>query len=95
VAPLLPDRVLLDRVAQRDATALVELQRRHAGSLYALAYGILMDAERAERVVAEAFEQVWYSAEPLARRRSGPAMWLRQRVKERARSIRGARTTAA
>lgn len=94
MSPLLPDRLLLDRVARRDATALVELQRRHAGSLYALAYGILMDAERAERVVAETFEQVWYGAEPLSRR-SGPAAWLRQQVKDRARSIRGARTTAA
>ena len=95
VTPLLPDRVLLERLARRDATALVELQRRHATSLYALAYGILMDAERAERVVAEAFEQVWFAAEPLRRRRSGPAAWLRQQVTERARSLRGARKTVA
>jgi DNA-directed RNA polymerase specialized sigma24 family protein len=95
VAPLLPDRVLLDRLVRRDATALVELQRRHTGSLYALAYGILMDAVRAERVVAEAFERVWYAAEPLSRRRMGPAAWLRQQVKERSRSLRGAQTTAA
>jgi hypothetical protein len=95
VTPLLPDRSLLEGLARRDATALVELQRRHAGSLYALAYGILMDAERAERVVAEAFEQVWYAAEPLSRRRSGPVVWLRQQVKERARLLRGAQTTAA
>lgn len=95
VSPLLPDRILLERLARRDGTALLELQRRHAASLYALAYGILMDAERAERVVAEAFEQVWYAAEPLSRRRSGPAVWLRQQVKERARAIRGTHTTAA
>ena len=40
---VVPDAALLRRMAQHDATALVELQRRYGGSLYALVYGILID----------------------------------------------------
>jgi RNA polymerase sigma-70 factor (ECF subfamily) len=86
----IPDQVLLNRVAGRDATALIELQRRHGPSLYALVYGILMDAERAERVVAEVFEQVWHAAGLLIQRRHGANFWLREAAKERARANRAA-----
>ncbi len=86
----IPDQVLLDRMAGHDATALIELQRRHGPSLYALVYSILMDAERAERVVAEVFEQVWHGAELLIRRRHGADAWLRETAKERARATRAA-----
>ncbi len=83
-----PDAVLLRRMAGRDATALVELERRHGPSLYALVYGILMDAERAERLVAEIFEQVWHAAELLSERHRGAYSWLRQAARERARKDR-------
>ena len=86
----IPDQVLLNRVAGRDATALVELQRRHGPSLYALVYSMLMDAERAERVVAEVFEQVWHAAGLLIQRRRGADSWLRETAKERARVVRAA-----
>ena len=43
--PIVADVVLMRRLAQRDSTALVELQCRHRGSLYAQVYGILMDAD--------------------------------------------------
>ena len=78
------DAALLQRMAQRDTTALVELQRRYGGSLYALVYGILMDAERAERLVADVFEQAWHAAELLSQRHRGAHSWLRQAAKERA-----------
>ena len=81
---LVPDAALLRRMAQRDATALVELQRRYGGSLYALVYGILMDPERAERLVADVFEQVWHAAELLSQRHRGADAWLRQAARERA-----------
>lgn len=86
----LPDAALIDRMARRDATALIELERRHGPSLYALVYGILMDADRAERVVAEVFEQVWHAASLLTRRHRGAYAWLQQAAKERARLHRAA-----
>ncbi len=86
----LPDQVLLHRMAGRDATALTELQRRHGPSLYALVYGMLMDADRAERVVAEVFEQVWHAAGLLIQRRHRAHSWLRETAKERARATRAA-----
>ena len=80
----LPDAVLVHRMARRDATALIELQRRYGSSLYALVYGILMDPERAERLVADVFEQVWQGAELLNQRHHGAYAWLRQAASERA-----------
>ena len=84
------DAALLGRMARRDATALVELRRRHWGSLYAQVYGIVMDATRAERVVAEVFEQVWYRAAWMSQRRSGALTWLRDLAREIARADRAA-----
>ncbi len=80
----IPDAVLVHRMARRDATALIELERRYGSSLYALVYGILMDPERAERLVSDVFEQVWHAAELLNRRHRGAYAWLRQAARERA-----------
>src|SRR3989442_8151513 len=60
--PLVADAVLMHRLAQRDSAALIELERRHRSSLYAQAYGILTDAVSAERVVRDAFAQLWFAA---------------------------------
>lgn len=60
--PVVSDAVLMSRLARRDSTALVELERRHRGSLYAQAYAIVMDAGLAERVVRDAFTQLWFEA---------------------------------
>jgi RNA polymerase sigma-70 factor (ECF subfamily) len=79
-----PDAVLVNRMARRDSTALIELQRRHGPSLYALVYGILMDPERADRLVAEVFEQAWHAAELLTERHRGAYAWLQQAARERA-----------
>lgn len=84
-----PDAVLVRRMAQRDATALVELQGRYNASLYALVYGILMDADRAQRLVEEVFEQAWHAAELLSQRHRAQS-WLRQLAKERALKHRAA-----
>lgn len=56
------DSVLMTRLARRDSTALVELERRHRSSLYAQAFSILMDAVAAERVVRDTFSQLWFEA---------------------------------
>ncbi|HEV8263556.1 MAG TPA: hypothetical protein VGQ06_01310 [Gemmatimonadales bacterium] len=86
----IPDQVLLHRMASRDATALIELQRRHSTSIYALVYGIMMDADLANRVVTEVFEQVWQAAALLSQQRRGASTWLRQLATERARAHRAA-----
>jgi DNA-directed RNA polymerase specialized sigma24 family protein len=77
----------MDRLAQRDSTALVELERRHRGSLYAQAYGILMDAVSAERVVRDTFSQLWFAAARHTGTRS-PAALLRDMARELARAER-------
>jgi len=80
----------MDRMARRDATALIELQRRHWASLYAQVYGILMDAPRSDRVVAQVFEQVWHAAARLSQRHRGAFPWLRHVARELARADRAA-----
>ena len=77
----------MNRLAQRDSTALIELERRHRGSLYAQAYGILMDAVSAERVVRDAFAQLWFAAADYTGQRS-PLVLLRDMARELARAER-------
>ncbi len=90
-APPVADSVLMDRLARRDSTALVELERRHRGSLYAQAYGIVMDAGSAERVVRDAFSQLWFAAATISR--GGQSVWalLRDMARELARAERALR----
>src|SRR5260221_3192769 len=59
---LVADRHLLDAVARGDADALRALYQRHGTSLYALAYGMLVDPGDAEEVVAETFAHLWRTA---------------------------------
>ena len=87
--PPVADADLLQRVVQRDATALIELERRHRPSLYAQVYGILMDSTLAEGVVREVFAQLWFVADRLVVRRSLWS-WLRMLAKDLARGRAGA-----
>jgi hypothetical protein len=88
-----PDAVLMTRIARRDSTALVELERRHHSSLYAQAYGILMDAGAAERVVRDSFSQLWFDAPEYS---IMPAAWdlLRDMTRELARAEQALRANA-
>ena len=92
--PVVADAVLMRRVAQRDSTALIELERRHRGSLYAQAYGILTDTVSAERVVRDAFAQLWFAAASYTGRLS-PWTLLRDMAKELARAERARRESHA
>jgi DNA-directed RNA polymerase specialized sigma24 family protein len=87
------DSVLMTRLAKRDSTALVELERRHRSSLYAQAYAILMDAGAAERVVRDTFSQLWFDAPEYS---IMPAAWdlLRDMTRELARAEQALRATA-
>src|SRR5687767_8214931 len=88
-----PDAVLMTRVAKRDSTALVELERRHRSSLYAQAYAILMDAGAAERVVRDTFSQLWFDVPEYT---IMPAAWdlLRGIARELARAEQALRSNA-
>lgn len=83
-----PDAALVRRMAQRDATALIELERRYASSLYAQVYAIVIDRERAERVVARAFEQIWHAAVRVHGGTAGALTWLQRAASELARAER-------
>jgi hypothetical protein len=87
--PIVADSELMRRLAQRDSSALVELERRHRGSLYAMAYGTLMDAGAAERVVRDAFAQLCLEAIHHSKRR--PLNLLRDLTRELARAERALR----
>ena len=83
--PPVADADLLKRIVQQDSTALIELERRHHASLYAQAYGILMDSGLAERVVREVFAELWYAAGRFVVRRT-LWNWLREMAKDLARA---------
>ena|SRR5205823_4098069 len=90
--PLVSDAILMQRLAQRDSTALVELERRHRGSLYAQVYGILMDSTQAERVVRDVFAQIWHAAARFTGTRSAWS-WLRETATDLARAERASHDT--
>lgn len=79
------DAVLMTRLAKRDSTALVELERRHRSSLYAQAYGVLVDAVAADRVVRDVFSQLWLEA-PLYTGAQSVSSLLRDMTHELARA---------
>lgn len=88
-APLTPDRVLIQQIAGGDSTAAQQLYRRHSGSLYALAYGVLMDSEQAEMVVGETFHHAWRRANEFDPAAGAAYSWLAQiaRACARARAL--------
>lgn len=56
-AAVVPDQILLWGMSHGSPEAGGELRRRHAKSLYALAYGVLWDSDLADSVVRQVFEQ--------------------------------------
>lgn len=89
----LPDSALVRRMADRDATALIELQRRYRGSVYARVYGLIWDAERADRIVTTVFEQLWHAAGRLNARGQRALGWLQRTATELARADQIEQTT--
>src|SRR5437773_12350358 len=83
--PILSDAELFRRLARRDSTALIEVERRRWSSLYAQVYGMLVASSLAERVGREVFTQLWLAAERFPLRRSLWA-WLREMARELARA---------
>src|SRR6516164_3968950 len=51
----LPDLLLIERARAGESQAIEALIRRYSGRLYRVAYSVLLDAQRSEAVVLEAF----------------------------------------
>lgn len=75
---------LLDRVAQRDETALKSLYDLTSGKLYGLALRVLERHEWAEDALQETFLQIWRSAPDYRASLSPPMAWMGLIVRSRA-----------
>jgi RNA polymerase sigma-70 factor, ECF subfamily len=78
------DEAVLNRLAQRDESALAELYDRHGRTAFALAHRMVGDAETAEEVVQEAFLAIWRRAETYRQERGAVRSWLLAVVRNRA-----------
>jgi len=81
----------LARAAAGHADAFSQLRNRHSMSLYALAYGIVIDAVDAQEIVDATFAEAWLKAS-----RYGPAngpvhAWLADIARSRAQAVVRAR----
>jgi RNA polymerase sigma factor (sigma-70 family) len=85
------ERVLVERIAQQDQTALSELYDRYARIIYSTAYKSLCSIEEAEEVVLDVFAQVWRNAAGYDMSKARVDTWLfmmtRSRVLDRLRSM--------
>lgn len=84
---------LIERIAQRDESALKALYDLTARKLYGLSLRVVGNAERAEDVLQESFLQVWRSAADYRASLSPPMAWLALIV--RSRSLDNLRRRAA
>ena len=66
---------LIARIAKGDDAAFVELYKRFAGSLYAMAQRMLEDTKEAEDALQEGFTYIWRKAATYDPARSSPFAW--------------------
>ena len=78
------DRLLLERIARRDQTAVAELYDRHCRVLYGIALRILRSASDAEDVLQDVFVRVWTRADSYDERLGAPGAWLTRIARNRA-----------
>ena len=60
--PRASDAALVDRIMQRDETALAALYDRYAGMLSSVLNRILRDTQAAEEILQDIFYQLWANA---------------------------------
>jgi RNA polymerase sigma-70 factor, ECF subfamily len=84
---IVTDLSLVARVRRGDGMARMELQRRHAESLYALAYAVLGDPEASDGVVTETFDRVARRASEYNPAFGSVFSWLKAMARVRATSI--------
>jgi RNA polymerase sigma-70 factor, ECF subfamily len=83
--------VLVERIANGDVDAVDHLYSRHSGSVYALAYGRLMDSTAADLVVDETFKQVRQRASEFDPALGSAGLWLSTIARSCAQARRNAR----
>lgn len=67
---------LIERICRADQSALAELFDRLADHAYAIALGILRDADDADEIVNDVFARVWRQAERFDPERGSAASWV-------------------
>jgi DNA-directed RNA polymerase specialized sigma24 family protein len=88
MTPITPDSDLLHRVVHlNDHDSFGVLVHRYATTVYAIAYGILLDRGLAEDAVEEAFLEARRTAQDFDPRRSTVAAWLRHLARIRAQRL--------
>jgi RNA polymerase sigma-70 factor (ECF subfamily) len=80
----LNDWSLLERIQQKDETALSTLYDRYSALVYSEAKRILRDAGAAEEILQDLFYQVWRTAERFDPARGSLAGWLVVAARNRA-----------
>ena len=81
------DGELVARVAHGDEQALGELRARHAGSVYAIAFGVLGNAPDSEHVLSETFLEAWRTAVDFQAQIGSVHAWLSAIARRRARGL--------
>ena len=78
------DAALIDRIVQRDETALEALYDRYAGMLSSVLNRILRDGQAAEEILQDIFFQLWKNASQFDANRGSLAGWLMVIARNRA-----------
>jgi len=71
-----PDAALIDRIVQRDESALAALYDRYAGMLSSVLNRILRDTQAAEEILQDIFYQLWRTAARFDASRGSLPGWL-------------------
>ena len=87
---LRPDQDLVARMAIGETAALEELRARHGRTVYALAFGILMDTVGAEHAVSEAFLEAFRLAARFTPGELTVLAWLTSLTRQRAEALAAA-----
>jgi len=78
------DAALVERLVQRDETALAALYDRYSGMLFSLLHRILRDAQAAEEILQDIFYQLWRTATHFDPGRGSLPGWLTVIARNRA-----------
>jgi RNA polymerase sigma-70 factor (ECF subfamily) len=78
------DAVLVERIIQRDESALAELYDRYAGMLSSVLNRILRDTQAAEEILQDIFYQLWQTAAQFDTSRGSLPGWLMVIARNRA-----------
>ena len=70
------DAALIDRIVQRDESALAALYDRYAGMLSSVLNRILRDTQAAEEILQDIFYQLWRTASQFDATRGSLPGWL-------------------